>query len=177
MKSFADWTDEIRSLMNPPKAKCDGNHGGACCADPECWSRAELWSGMDLASGKDTCNMSTVKFTPTGRIMWPTRRMSVEEFTKAYEQEAPDLKMTAAERGEAIHKAVTEMLRHMDYSKLEERVMAAGVGTRLHHALERAVKRNTGRRCGKSWSRNEFYRPMVELAGNRPTLIICDEFE
>ena len=46
------WTENGLSEVdwaNPPK--CDGNHGGPRCADPECWARPGPRASGDLASG------------------------------------------------------------------------------------------------------------------------------
>lgn len=44
-RDFGDWLGGAKPMdfndptQDKPKPKCDGNHGGTPCADPECWLR------------------------------------------------------------------------------------------------------------------------------------------
>lgn len=63
-RDFGDWLGDHKPMdFNDPGAlpsskpaakrvKCDGNHGGPACADPECWhGSAHLTEGYDLVKG------------------------------------------------------------------------------------------------------------------------------
>lgn len=52
----------------PRPAKCDGNHGGPRCADPECWNDAVApdWDGQGLPPVG-----STVRIVKNGQTLWP----------------------------------------------------------------------------------------------------------
>lgn len=66
MKSFADWTDEIRALMNPPKP--------------------ELVKGFDLAAGSDT---TVYGLRDTCNWGLGTEKISAKEFGERYADLTP----------------------------------------------------------------------------------------
>lgn len=156
MKSFADWTDEIRALMNPPRIKCDGNHGGASCADPECWSRAEV------APMADTCNLIQPTFdnahlwecTPKGTIKWhngnelakrgiirPWKIMTKEEFRKEYEQ---------------------------DWSALDgAKLLGIDPAETGGDTTAASIAFSSGRRMGKSVMQGEWYKRAMEFLASQ----------
>lgn len=80
-KDFGEWMGGAAPMdFNDPgalpsskpaakRAKCDGNHGGAVCADPECWQKsAHLTEGYSYvqrprSAGKSTSQMQALGFS------------------------------------------------------------------------------------------------------------------
>lgn len=133
MKSFADWTDEIHDLMNPPKPMVDRCN----------------WTHDELSFYEGSQWPETIGIDPK----WAEELRKPVDFSRYLKDMVPVIHPYQ----EAIVKKFCEQ-----WEEAIRGTDALTTGASIHQALEQALRINSARRTGKSWMQRQMMEALTK---------------